>query len=87
MLQLHELTLRGRSTRQSAEIQDLKAEIQDLKASNANFRQNYTRQTAELLDLRTSNTQQSQRLAIAADKSSASMREAAAEILSLGDAY
>ena len=75
---------------EAAEIQDLKAQIQDLEASNANFRQNCTRLTSELLDLRISNTQQSQqsqRLANAADTSSASMREAAAEILSLSDAY
>ena len=72
---------------ESAEIQDLKAQIQDLEASNANFRQNCTWLTSELLDLRISNTQQSQRLANAADTSSASMREAAAEILSLSDAY
>ena len=72
---------------ESAEIQDLKAQIQDLEASNANFRQNCTWLTSELLDLRISNTQESQRLANAADTSSASMREAAAEILSLSDAY
>jgi hypothetical protein len=51
------------------------------------LRRRFTQQTAELRDLRTSNTEQSARLAIAAEKSSVSMRAAGAEIISLGDAY
>jgi len=72
--------LRRQYTRLTAHVLRQTAELRD-------FNRVVTRQTAELLDLRTSNTRQSQQHAIAANKSSASMRDAAAEILSLGRAY